>query len=378
MTYDVKHSMKPADLLQARLEAGIARGIPGLSAAVVRGGELVWTGVAGLADVQGAQPVTAPMPFGIGSITKPFVAVIALQLVAEKRLRLDDSLATLLGPAVQHIANAGSATVAHLLGHRSGIPSWEFVPAWIRDGRGAALDTTRLWGKTDTLRYIFDAPAVAPAGEAADYSNTNYTLLGLIIEKITGNDLVDELRARILDPLGLGNTFLEGFEPATPGPTPRRYHWATETFRKDAGIHPSFSEVRPGLIDVSASNLSVEWAAGGMVASAADLARFGAALRNGKLLDPQGMARMQQWDARIIERDFGLGIYRDCWPDGTTLIGHDGGVLGFTATLFWIAGTDLTVAALSNVGKMHSGAVPASLHDVTRQRDFLDAVQMLQ
>jgi D-alanyl-D-alanine carboxypeptidase len=357
------------DALQRCLDDGIARGLPGVSAAIARGDEIVWSGVAG-------DGVDGAMRFGIGSITKPFVAVIILQLVAEGRLRLDQPIDALLGAAVDRIANSRTVTVAHLLGHRSGIPSWEFVPSWIREGRGADLDVGRLWGKADTLRYIHDLPATAPAGEAADYSNSNYTLLGLIIEAVAGNDLTHELRRRILGPLGLVDVHLEGFDPEPSAPGPRRYHWATDAYRDVAGLNAAFPEVRPGLVDVSASNLSVEWAAGGLVATASDLARFGAALRDGRLLDTAGMAAMQGWDATIHGREFGLGLYRERRSDGSW-IGHDGGVLGYEATLFWIEGLDLTVAALANAGPMHSGPVPVRLYEITRSDRFVAALRAL-
>ncbi len=133
--------------LQGLLDGGVAEGIPGLSAAVATSDGLVWTGVAGSADLETGVPVSPDMLFGIGSITKTFVAVVILQLVEEGLLDLNATSAGLLGSAVDGIPNADEATVAQLLNHTGGVPSWEDDPVWISDGRGATLDVSRIWGK---------------------------------------------------------------------------------------------------------------------------------------------------------------------------------------------------------------------------------------
>ena len=278
--------------LQALLDEAVANGIPGISAAVATRDGVVWTGVAGTADLQTGAPVRPDMLFGVGSITKTFVAVVILQLAAEGRLDLNATAGDLLGTAVEAIPNADKATLAQLLNHTGGVPSWEDDPTWIHEGRGDRLDPGRIWGKTATLPYIKGHPALALPGEKFSYANTNFTLLGMVIEKVTGHDAVDEIHRRILTPLGLKDIHLEGFEPVPPGQLPHRYHWATSTFRQDAGVNAAFPEVRPGLIDASRSNLSVEWTAGGMVATARDLALYAVALRDGRLLKPESMRFM--------------------------------------------------------------------------------------
>lgn len=190
--------------LQALLDEGVTQGIPGLSAAVATRDSVVWTGVAGLADIRGGVPVTSDMLFGIGSITKTFVAVVILQLAEEGRLDLDATSASVLGPAVSGVPNADKATIAQLLNHTGGVPSWEDDPSWIRDGRGTTLDVSRIWGKTETLPYIAGHEPLAEPGAEYSYANTNFTLLGMIIEKVTGQEAVDEIHRRVLEPLGSG------------------------------------------------------------------------------------------------------------------------------------------------------------------------------
>ena len=207
---------------------------------------------------------------------------------------------------------------------------------------------------------------------AYSYANTNYTLLGMIIEQVTGEEAVDEIHRRILEPLGLADIHLEGFEPVPAEQLPHRYHWATSTFREDAGVNHAFSEVRADLIDASSSNLSVEWTAGGMVASARDLALYAVALRDGRLLEPESMDFMLDWFPAGEGVQIGHNVFRREYRDGLVTIGHSGSVLGFTGSMYWVEGTDVVVAVVANVGTMHSGRVPGSAGSVAQARSFID------
>jgi D-alanyl-D-alanine carboxypeptidase len=363
--------------LQALLDDGVSRGIPGVSAAIATRDGIVWTGTAGAANARTGALVQTDTLFGMGSITKTLIAVVTLQLVEEGRLHLEDTAASLLGNVVRGIANAEHATITQLLNHTSGVPSWEDDPVWIREGRGASLDVERLWGKCDTLEYIRGRPPLALSGARYAYSNTNYTLLGQIIEKVTGADALEEIRERILKPLGLKDIYLEGFEPVPQNRLSQRYHCATPDFRRDAGVNTAFTEVGPGLIDVSRSNLSVEWTAGGMVATARDLALYGAALRDGKLLAPRSMRLLTQWLPAGETIRVGHNVFREEHAGGIALIGHNGGVLGFSATLYWIESADAVVAALCNVGVMHSGKGLKGLNSMVKTGEFLETVLAL-
>lgn len=131
---------------------------------------------------------------------------------------------------MEGVPNAATATIAQLLNHTGGVPSWEDDPAWIRDGRGDRLDTGRIWDKTATLAYIRGHAPLAGPGDKFSYANTNFTLLGMIIEKVTGQSAVDEIHRRVLAPIGLKDIYLEGFEPVPQSRLPNRYHWATPLF----------------------------------------------------------------------------------------------------------------------------------------------------
>ncbi|MHB1328202.1 MAG: serine hydrolase domain-containing protein [Gemmatimonadales bacterium] len=373
--------------LQALLDEAVAKGVPGVSAAIADSSGVIWTGVAGEADIQANTLIRPDMLFGVGSITKTFAAVVLLQLAEEGKLDFDATAASILGAAVDGIPNADKATLAQLLNHTSGVTSWEDDPKWIREGRGSQLDPKRIWGKTETLPYIKGHAPLFEPGTKYSYSNTNYTLLGMVIETVTGNDAVAEIHRRILDPLGLTDIRLEGFEPVPTERIPRRYHWATPAFREGAGVNPAFTEPRPGLIDASGSNLSVEWTAGGMIATARDLARYGVALRDGKLLKPESMRFLTDWYTIDEQSQVGHNVFRRTYPSGAALVGHDGDVLGFTGSLYWIEGAGVVVAVVANVGSMHSTSagtgtaaadqVPGTAYLVSRQPRFIELATKL-
>lgn len=361
-------------LYEAFLEQAVSAGVPGITAAVATRDGVAWTAASGAANLVTGERMRPDMLLGIGSITKTFVAVIILQLIAEKQLRVENTAKNILDVAVDGIANADIATVAQLLNHTSGIPSWEDDPTWIRYGRGDFLEVGRTWDKLETLGYIKGKKRLFAPGTRFSYSNTNYTLLGMIVEKVTGSDAVSVIRERILGPLGLRNIRVEGFEPLPQDRLTGRYHWATRQFRRAAGVNHAFTEVRGDLIDVSASNLSTEWMAGGMLATARDLALYGVALRDGRLLRPESLELMTRWVPAGPDMQVGHGLFRITYPDGPAILRHNGDVLGFTAGLFWIEGVDAVVGMMCNVGGMHAGKVPLAINSVEKQKQFVDAV----
>lgn len=140
-------------VLQDDLQRWVDGGFPSLSLALATSCGVVWTGAAGDARLIGRRRVSTAALYGIGSITKTFVAVTVLQLVEEGKLRLDETPAQILGPAaVRDVPNATTTTLAQLLNHTSGIPSWEESPRWIRDARGASYVLTAIGRKATIWR----------------------------------------------------------------------------------------------------------------------------------------------------------------------------------------------------------------------------------
>jgi D-alanyl-D-alanine carboxypeptidase len=306
--------------------------------------------------------------FGVGSITKTFVARVILQLAEEGRLDLNRTAADYLDlEIVRDIPNIDKATLRQLLNHQSGIPSWEFQEEWIRKGRGDQMRLGKVWGKTETLEYVRGdhVRAVHEPGHQYTYSNTNYTILGLIIEAITGNDAAAEIRRRILMPLRLQDTFLESFEEI-PGGYVRHYHYATPQFVDVAGVHRDFPEIRPYLVESTGGNLSPEWTAGGMVSSASNLVRWAQAIRDGELLGPAMQKEVFTYyppeEPGSDGSEYMQGVLKiNNFYDGRAAFGHGGGTLGFTALMFWFEKTGIVVVLLANVGGMHSGLDPSPI-----------------
>ena len=363
-----------AEDLVCALEETVAAGPPGVTAAIATSDGVIWSGAAGHADLQNLSPAQNDHLFGIGSITKPFVTIITLQLIEEGKLKRTDTPASILGEAVAGVPNADLADISQLLNHTSGIPSFEDDPKWIREGRGDGLDVDHIWGKTESLAYITGethAPLFMP-GEKFSYSNTNFTLLGMMIEKVTGNDFVVELETRIRKPLGIPSIYLEGFEPVPEARLSRRYHYSTQAFKRDAGVNAAFPQVTDTLIDASASNLSSEWTDGGMVATSSDLAKFALAIRDGQLLNEESQQYLLDW--RLAGEGkypfwVGHGLFRETRPPGM-MIGHSGSVLGYTGYMGWHEDHDLIVVALTNAGTMHVGERVMSAPGLVQRAKF--------
>lgn len=365
--------------LKAILENAVSVGVPGITATIRTSTGIIFESAHGSAilpsDTRRQVNLAVDHLFGIGSVTKVFVSIVILQLIEEQVLELSSTISDLLDGSIwRGIGNVGSTTVEELLSHHSGIQSWEDDPLWIVEGRGINLIPSKIWGKKEALQYI--RPSVGLVKGRYSYANTNYTLLGLIIEKITGCSAESEIRKRILTPLGLTNTYLEGFEKGNKEKVASRYHFATQNFKETAGICPDFTEIEfngTPLIDATVSNLSVEWGAGGMISSTADLSKFALALRDGKLLSSSSMTTLFNWKPKPEETfvEVGTGIFKLC-KDGNSWIGHGGNVLGFSAAMWWLNKVegDCVVTILANVGSMHAGSVPSSAGNVALRTDF--------
>ncbi|PPJ52234.1 hypothetical protein CBER1_09723 [Cercospora berteroae] len=314
----------------------------------------------GLADIKQSKPVEAMHLFGIGSITKVFVAVVVLQLLEEDKLALQDTVQEHLHQDIyRNIDDAGNASISQLLNHTSGIDSWEDDSAWLVDARGARIQLDRIWQKTETLDHIRRPKKTAPSPGTWAYANTNHTLLGSIIESVTGKSAESEIRQRILELLDLKLTFLDGFESCPEGGTvASRYHYASQHFQNTAGVCNAFPSVREDIIDVTGSNLSVSWMAGGMISHPLDLVKFALALRTGRLLKPSSMALMHDFVSSALPgHEMGRGNFRQIIPGQGAWIGHSGGVLGFSAQLWWKEDGGCVVCVLANVGTVNAGKV---------------------
>src|SRR5215217_4327982 len=247
-------SESPIARIDEVLQAGLDRGLVGVALRVERGDEVVYDGAAGLASIEREVPATPEDRFRVASVTKTFAAVLILQMVDDGVLSLDDTVSEWLDdPVVARIPNVDRITIRQLLNHTSGVYNYfdEDSPFWQDAYFGPGADWTRVWTPQELLAYADGSrhdPYFAP-GEGSRYSNTGYVLLGLIIEKAGGQSFTEQLQARILDPLGLANTFIAATEPVPSG-TVDVYHL-----------------IEGEIVNVSTIHLSALWTAGGMVST---------------------------------------------------------------------------------------------------------------
>ena len=294
-----------------------------------------FTGVQGLADVDGRVTTAragvaslatgAPVPvngyFRMGSDTKTFVSVVLLQLVGEARLSLDDSVERWLPGVVAGNGNDGrKITVRELLQHTSGIANYlDRLPlvATAEDFQAHRFDH---YDAAGLVALAMKNPPLFAPGTSWSYSNTNYVLAGMIINRVTGHSWAQEVYDRILVPLHLNHTYVPGDEPTLRNPHADGY-----------------TQFAPGgpLVDTTLFNPTSVDAAGAMTTTPTDLARFWEALQGGRLLAPAQMAQMHK---TVPEPDlaqvfpgarYGLGI--SSIPDSCGgYWAHAGGVPGMT------------------------------------------------
>jgi len=291
--------------LATELGQVVAAGSPG-AIALVNDGRRVRVSAAGVARTSGGRALRPADRFRAGSITKSFVATVALQLVGERKLSLSDSVERWL-PGI--LPYGDDVTVRQLLNLTSGVPDNQGpVEAEFLKG-----NMTRSWSPRELVALVADKkPDFAP-GTSWAYSNTNYMLAGLIIERVTGNRLGQELERRIFTRLHLrGTSFPQN----------------TSTI---AGSHSDGHAFVDGkVLEVTVLNPSGTWAAGNLVSTATDVAHFWRALLGGELLAPRQLAAMKR-TVRIqkgVDLGYGLGIFK--WPTACGPVwGNGGDIAGY-------------------------------------------------
>lgn len=285
-----------------------------------------WTGSAGVRKLQGGKVPTNGR-FRAGSITKPFVSTVVLQLVDEGAVALDD-------PVDEHLPEYGldpRITVRMLLQHTSGLfnytgdvnPDGTFEPGIPLEGKEFEENRFRTYRPAELIRFALSKPARFEPGTDWSYSNTNYVVAGQLIERLTRTPYAFQVWHRILLPLGLRDTVLPGAWPGIPGPHAHGYY-----------AYQHEGELR--VLDVSKVNPTWAGAAGEIISTTRDLDRFITALLGGKLLPADLLAEMR--DAMPTgEGDlYGLGLHVfDAGPQcGGVYEGHTGGVPGYYSYLF--------------------------------------------
>jgi D-alanyl-D-alanine carboxypeptidase len=311
--------------------------VPGVVLGVDVAGQGTYLSASGQVGLSDSTPIATDSHLRIGSITKTFVATVILQLAGECRLSLDDTL----DKWQPSVTDASNITVRELLQHTSGIPDYQGTEPFVHQ---LLTDPFFVWNHQDLVGLIAGKPLLFTPGTQWSYSNTNYLLLGLIAEAVTGQHLEDLVRTRIIEPLGLTGT---SFPTTAEIPAPRTN--GTEVILDQttlALLHEQEFDFNPSGV----------WAAGAMISTVPDLMVWAKAFATGQLL-PAAMLQEQlqfvptndtfaPFDAfpgPTLSVDYGLGMM-----SAGGAVGHDGEVPGWEAIMVYDPSTGTTIVEAQN------------------------------
>ncbi|MEU0406702.1 serine hydrolase domain-containing protein [Streptomyces griseorubiginosus] len=314
------HPADPHGATRQAVRAAVKDGVPGVTL-TAKDGRRTWSTTAGVGNLRTHAPRSADDRYRVGSITKTFVSTVVLQLEAEGRLSLDDTVDKWLPGVVHGNGHDGSRiTLRQLLNHTSGIFNYTADETF---GRTYFLKDGFLRHRYDTKSpeqlvavAMAHRPDFAP-GTSWNYSNTNYVLAGMVIQKVTGRSYGEEIRDRVIEPLHLSATSVPGTRVTVPRPSSRAYSKLAET-----ATGPTY--------DVTRLNPSLASSAGEMISDSADLDRFYSALLKGRLLPPKQLKEMKATVTveGIPNAGYGLGLIDRKLSCGVHVWGHDGGIHG--------------------------------------------------
>lgn len=315
-------SAKDAALYASYLDAAYTADGPGATAIVVRDGEVIYRGARGMADLELGVALVPEHVFRLGSITKQFTGAAIMLLAEQGKLSPDDEITKFLPDYPTH---GHKITVEHLLTHTSGIFNYTNDGDYM-GGVGIRADLS-----TEELVDVFDHVEMdfAP-GERWNYSNSGYVLLGAIIEKVSGMSYAEFVQSQIFDPLEMKNSHYGG-----PQLIPQR----VEGFQGTDGNYANAIFL----------SMTQPHAAGSLLSTVDDLARWNAGLFGGKLLESESVDRMTR---KVVhndgsDSDYGYGFSLSTFR-GQTSIAHGGGIPGFSTFAVWLPESKVYVAVLSN------------------------------
>jgi D-alanyl-D-alanine carboxypeptidase len=330
--------------IQAYLDAWrAASGVPGVAVGIVTKDGTVVGLASGESDKVTHRKMQPTDLMLAGSTGKTFFAAVAVQLIEAGKLDLDAPISKYLGtrPWFSRLPNSKDATVRQLMTHTSGIVRYEFNEKFTADLRA---QPDKVWTREEQLAYLFDTQAPFAAGQGWDYSDTNYMVLGLIVEQITGAKYYDLIRDRFLKPLGLTDA-VPSDQRRIPGLVPGYVG-------EGDPILPAGDVMKDGVLVV---NPQLEWAGGGFATSPVALAQWGHELYAGRALSDK--ARRLMIDSAVPAKlgagsQYGLGvIIRPPAPAAamTSITwGHSGYFPGYMSELIYVVDTGVTLAIQIN------------------------------
>ncbi|MDM7921804.1 MAG: serine hydrolase domain-containing protein [Pyrinomonadaceae bacterium] len=295
----------------------------------------------GFSDRDAKTPMKPEARMLAGSTGKTFAAATALQLVKEGKLSLDDKVSKYLGsfPWYSQLPNAGDITVRQLMNHTSGLVRYEFKEQFTKD---LTANPDKTWKPEELLAYLLDEKPPFAAGTSWEYSDTNYIVLGMIIERVTGKRFYDEAMRRFVKPYKLKNTIpqdsrtIKGLIQGYAGPN--NPFGGTDTMINGGkfAINPQF-----------------EWTGGGWASNSEDLARWAKLMYEGKAIDPSLLPQMLDGVAApMLGRDtkYGLGVIIRQTPAGTSY-GHSGFFPGYLTDMMYFPDRKLAIAVQVNTSQ---------------------------
>lgn len=325
--------------LTARLDKAVEdvrreAGIPGVVVGLWMPGKGNYVRATGVADTVTPRPMTTDLYTRIGSETKTFTVTALLKLVDDRRIRLDDPISRY----VDGVPNGRRITLRHLAEMRSGLFPYTADPDFVHD---LLSDPSRSFTPREVLAYGFRHPNTFAPGTRFEYSNTNLVLLGLVIEKVSGQRAADFIHRRVLRPAHLDHTLFPS-GPEFPEPHARGY--TNQTLSGE-------------IEDATDWNPSWGWTAGAMISNLHDLHRWARIVATGTLLSPQTQKqRLTMLPTGHPGTRYGLGIF-----ESGGWIGHNGSIPGYESVTVYLPSRQATLVVLLNTDITHDGQEPSSL-----------------
>jgi D-alanyl-D-alanine carboxypeptidase len=273
-----------------------------------------------------------------GSVGKTYAAALAMQLVKEGKINLDERIEKYLGREswFARLPNAKEITVRMLMNHTSGLVRYEFKDEFTKD---LTANVDKVWKPEELIAYIFDTKAPFEAGKGWDYSDTNYIVLGMIIEKVTGKRYYELVKKRILQPLKLGNT------------VPSDSRWIHGLAQGYAGEGNPFGGTDAMIVGGKfAINPQFEWTGGGYASTTEDLARWAKAMYEGRAFDAGLLSEMLTGTSAPMlgkEAKYGLGVIIRPTTFGVSY-GHSGFFPGYITEMIYLPDHKIALAIQVN------------------------------
>jgi D-alanyl-D-alanine carboxypeptidase len=330
---------RPVEELQRVLDSlRVAGNYPGLSMSIVFKDNSNISLTSGFNDVEKAIPLKTSDKLLQGSVGKTYAAAIAMQQIGKKALDLEEKVSKYLGHYdwYSRIPNANDITVRMLMNHTSGVMRYEFKESFTKD---LTANPDKTWKPEELLSYVLDEKASFESGKGWEYSDTNYILLGMILEKITGKKFYQLVTDHILKPLNLKNTFPSD-KRMLPGLAQGYAGEANDFGGKDKVIDESGNFI---------INPQFEWTGGGIYSTTQDLAQWGKFLYEGKAFDKALLEKMFEGVPAKLGKDskYGLGVIMKPTPLGETY-GHSGFFPGYLTEMAYFPNQQVCIALQAN------------------------------